>query len=184
MNSMTVTADGVISSPAKASAKLDIREHENVSHYETIGEPYVDNAKMSARNVNVYYGDKQAIFDVSLDIGGNEVIAMIGPSGCGKSTFLRALNRMNDIIPICRVEGDICLDGDDIYESAQDTVLLRARVGMVFQKPNPFPKSIYENVAYGPRIHGLAHSKAEMDEIVETSLRRASLFDEVKDQLD
>ncbi len=184
MNSMTVTADGVISSPATARADLDIREHEHVSHYQTIGEPFVDNAKMSARNVNVFYDDKQAIFDVSLDIGGNEVIAMIGPSGCGKSTFLRVLNRMNDIIPICRVQGDISLDGDNIYGSDQDTVLLRARVGMVFQKPNPFPKSIYENVAYGPRIHGLAHSKAEMDEIVETSLRRASLFDEVKDQLD
>jgi phosphate transport system ATP-binding protein len=184
MNSMTVTADGVISSSATKRANLDIREHEHVSHYETTGEPFVDNPKMSARNVSVYYGEKQAIFDVSLDIGGNEVIAMIGPSGCGKSTFLRSLNRMNDIIPICRVEGDICLDGDDIYGSGQDTVLLRARVGMVFQKPNPFPKSIYENVAYGPRIHGLAHSKAEMDEIVETSLRRASLFDEVKDQLD
>jgi len=181
---MTVTADGVISSSATKRANLDIREHEHVSHYETTGEPFVDNPKMSARNVSVYYGEKQAIFDVSLDIGGNEVIAMIGPSGCGKSTFLRSLNRMNDIIPICRVEGDICLDGDDIYGSGQDTVLLRARVGMVFQKPNPFPKSIYENVAYGPRIHGLAHSKAEMDEIVETSLRRASLFDEVKDQLD
>ena len=172
MNSMTVTAHGVISSSATKGANLDIREHEHVSHYETIGQPFVDNPKMSARNVSVYYGEKQAIFDVSLDIGGNEVIAMIGPSGCGKSTFLRSLNRMNDIIPICRVEGDICLDGDDIYGSGQDTVLLRARVGMVFQKPNPFPKSIYENVAYGPRIH------------VETSLRRASLFDEVKDQLD
>ena len=121
---------------------------------------------------------------MSLDIGRNEVLAMIGPSGCGKSTFLRSLNRMNDIIPICKVKGQITLDGVDIYESDQDTVLLRARVGMVFQKPNPFPKSIYENVAYGPRIHGLAHSKAEMDEIVVNSLRRAGLFDEVKDQLD
>ena len=121
---------------------------------------------------------------MSLDIGRNEVLAMIGPSGCGKSTFLRSLNRMNDIIPICKVKGQITLDGVDIYESDQDTVLLRARVGMVFQKPNPFPKSIYENVAYGPRIHGLAHSKAEMDEIVVDSLRRAGLFDEVKDQLD
>ncbi len=184
MNSVTATADGVISSTATRRSGLDITEHGDVSHYQTIGKPYVDNPKMSARNVNVYYADKHAIIDVSLDIGSNEVIAMIGPSGCGKSTFLRSLNRMNDIIPICRVEGDICLDGDDIYQSDQDTVLLRARVGMVFQKPNPFPKSIYENVAYGPRIHGLAHSKAELDEIVETSLRRASLFDEVKDQLD
>ncbi|GAB5449696.1 MAG: phosphate ABC transporter ATP-binding protein PstB [Halioglobus sp.] len=165
-------------------APLDIRDHGDVGDYETIGEPFVDNAKMSARTVNVHYGDKQAIKDVSLDIGENEVIAMIGPSGCGKSTFLRTLNRMNDIIPGCRVEGDITLDTEDIYAGNQDTVLLRARVGMVFQKPNPFPKSIYENVAYGPRIHGLAHTKAEMDSIVEKSLQRAGLFEEVKDQLD
>jgi len=163
---------------------LDIHDHTDVTAYKTIGSPFVENPKMSARNVNVFYGDKQAILDVSLDIGRNEVIAMIGPSGCGKSTFLRTLNRMNDIIPICRVEGDFSLDGDNIYGADQDTVLLRARVGMVFQKPNPFPKSIYENVAYGPRIHGLAHNKTEMDEIVENSLRRASLFSEVKDQLD
>jgi phosphate transport system ATP-binding protein len=169
---------------ARKRPALDINDHADVGHYQTIGLPFVDNAKMSARNVNVYYGDKQAIHDVSLDIGRNEVIAMIGPSGCGKSTFLRTLNRMNDIIPICRVEGDFSLDGDNIYGAEQDTVLLRARVGMVFQKPNPFPKSIYENVAYGPRIHGLAHNKAEMDEIVEDSLRKASLFSEVKDQLD
>jgi phosphate transport system ATP-binding protein len=151
---------------------------------ETLGSPFVDNPKMSARDVNVFYEDKQAIADVSLDIGHNEVLAMIGPSGCGKSTFLRSLNRMNDIIPTCRVEGRITLDGEDIYRGDQDTVMLRARVGMVFQKPNPFPKSIYENVAYGPRIHGLAQGRAELDEIVERSLRRASLFEEVKDQLD
>ncbi len=169
---------------AKEGKTLDIRDHTDVTDYQTIGSPFVDNPKMSARNVNVFYGDKQAILDVSLDIGRNEVIAMIGPSGCGKSTFLRTLNRMNDIIPICRVQGDFSLDGDNIYGAEQDTVLLRARVGMVFQKPNPFPKSIYENVAYGPRIHGLAHNKTEMDEIVENSLRRASLFSEVKDQLD
>jgi len=162
----------------------ELHDHGNVMHDATIGSPFVDNAKISTRNVNIYYGQKQAIVDVSLDIGKNEVLAMIGPSGCGKSTFLRSLNRMNDIIPICRMEGDITLDGEDIYASDQDTVMLRARVGMVFQKPNPFPKSIYENVAYGPRIHGLAHNKAELDEIVENSLRRASLFDEVKDQLD
>jgi phosphate transport system ATP-binding protein len=167
----------------KTSA-LDMERHADMSEYKTIGSPLVKDAKMSARNVNVFYGDKQAILDVSLDIGRNEVLAMIGPSGCGKSTFLRTLNRMNDIIPICKVHGDITLDGKDIYKSDQDTVMLRARVGMVFQKPNPFPKSIYENVAYGPRIHGLAHSKAEMDEIVEISLRRAGLFEEVKDQLD
>lgn len=163
---------------------LDIRDHDGVGEYQTIGSPFVDDAKMTARSVNVFYGDKQAITDISLDIGRNEVIAMIGPSGCGKSTFLRTLNRMNDIIPGCRVEGDFSLDGDNIYGADQDTVLLRARVGMVFQKPNPFPKSIYENVAYGPKIHGLAHNKAELDEIVENSLRRASLFTEVKDQLD
>tara|TARA_R110002110_G_scaffold66978_1_gene183056 strand:+ start:157695 stop:158618 length:924 start_codon:yes stop_codon:yes gene_type:complete len=169
---------------APAKRALDINDHVDVGHYQTIGEALLEDAKMSARNVNVFYGEKQAIMDVSLDIGANEVVAMIGPSGCGKSTFLRTLNRMNDIIPICRVSGDITLDGDDIYGGNQDTVLLRARVGMVFQKPNPFPKSIYENVAYGPKIHGLAHNKAEMDEIVESSLRRASIWDEVKDQLD
>ena len=164
--------------------ECDIRESKKVREYETIGQPFSDNARICARDVNVYYGDKQAIIDASLDIGSNEVLAMIGPSGCGKSTFLRSINRMNDIIPICRVEGSITLDGEDIYAADQDTVLLRARVGMVFQKPNPFPKSIFENVAYGPRIHGLAQNKAELDDIVEKSLRRASLFDEVKDQLD
>jgi phosphate transport system ATP-binding protein len=185
MNSIAVTADGIGEAGASSpEAGLDIHDHSDVKDYETVGEPFVEDPKMSARNVNVYYADKQAIMDVSLDIGKNEVIAMIGPSGCGKSTFLRTLNRMNDIIPICRVEGNINLEDQDIYRGDQDTVLLRARVGMVFQKPNPFPKSIYENVAYGPRIHGLAHSKAELDEIVEKSLRRASLFDEVKDALD
>jgi phosphate transport system ATP-binding protein len=185
MNSIAVTADGIGEAGASSpKAGLDIHDHIHVKDYETVGEPFVEDPKMSARNVNVYYADKQAIMDVSLDIGKNEVIAMIGPSGCGKSTFLRTLNRMNDIIPICRVEGNINLEDQDIYRGDQDTVLLRARVGMVFQKPNPFPKSIYENVAYGPRIHGLAHSKAELDEIVEKSLRRASLFDEVKDALD
>ena len=164
--------------------ECDIRESGKIREYETIGKPYTDKAKICARDVNVYYADKQAIIDASLDIGRNEITAMIGPSGCGKSTFLRTMNRMNDIIPDCRFEGTIKLDGNDIYDKEMDTVLLRARVGMVFQKPNPFPKSIYENVAYGPRIHGLAHNKAELDEIVEKSLRRASLFDEVKDQLD
>ncbi|MDJ0889425.1 MAG: phosphate ABC transporter ATP-binding protein PstB, partial [Desulfobacterales bacterium] len=139
---------------------------------------------MSCRNVNVYYADKHAIIDVSLDIGRNQVIAMIGPSGCGKSTFLRCLNRMNDTIDICRVTGEISLDGVDIYDRHIDVVPLRARVGMVFQKPNPFPKSIYDNVAYGPRIHGLVQNKAETDELVETSLRKAGLWDEVKDRLD
>ncbi|MHA7851112.1 phosphate ABC transporter ATP-binding protein PstB [Roseovarius sp.] len=140
--------------------------------------------KFSARNVQVYYGDTHAIKDVTVEIEDNTVTAFIGPSGCGKSTFLRCLNRMNDTIDICRVEGDIRLDGEDIYDKRVDPVQLRAKVGMVFQKPNPFPKSIYDNVAYGPRIHGLARSKAELDEIVETALRRGAIWDEVKDRLD
>ncbi|MGD8908233.1 MAG: phosphate ABC transporter ATP-binding protein PstB [Chromatiales bacterium] len=150
----------------------------------TVGEIYVDDPRMTCRNVNVYYGEKQAIFDVSLDIGKNQVISMIGPSGCGKSTFLRCLNRMNDTIDICRVTGEIKMDGQDIYHSGLDVVPLRASVGMVFQKPNPFPKSIYDNIAYGPRIHGLNDDKQHLDEIVETSLRKAGLWDEVKDRLD
>ena len=139
--------------------------------------------KISAKNVNVFYGAKQAIDNVSIDIATEHVTAFIGPSGCGKSTFLRTLNRMNDTIAGCSVQGQIMLDGDDIYAGGMDVVQLRARVGMVFQKPNPFPKSIYENVAYGPRIHGLAATKADMDAIVEKSLRRAGLWDEVKDRL-
>ena len=150
----------------------------------TIGKIHVENPKISTRNVDVFYGEKQAIFDTSLDIGHNEVIALIGPSGCGKSTYLRTLNRMNDTIASCRVSGEFTLDGEDIYAKSMDPVLLRARVGMVFQKPNPFPKSIYDNIAYGPRIHGLAKNNVELDEIVETSLKRAGLFDEVKDRLD
>lgn len=150
----------------------------------TIGHITVKNPRMTTRNVNVFYADKHAIIDVSLDIGQNEVISMIGPSGCGKSTFIRCLNRMNDTIDICRVTGEIKLDGVDIYDSKLDVVPLRAQVGMVFQKPNPFPKSIYDNIAYGPRIHGLAQDKTALDEIVETSLIRAGLWDEVKDRLD
>jgi len=142
-----------------------------------------DTLKMTARNVDVYYGAKQAIDNVSIDIGMENVTAFIGPSGCGKSTFLRCLNRMNDTIPIARVTGQIELDENDIYDPSMDVVQLRARVGMVFQKPNPFPKSIFENVAYGPRIHGLATSKSELDQIVEKSLIRAGLFEEVKDRL-
>ena len=138
--------------------------------------------KISAREVSIYYGAKKAIDNVSIDIATEHVTAFIGPSGCGKSTFLRALNRMNDTIPSSRMEGQIELDGEDIYGNGMDVVQLRARVGMVFQKPNPFPKSIYENVAYGPRIHGLAANKTEMDAIVEKSLRRAGLWDEVKDR--
>ncbi|MDQ4419624.1 phosphate ABC transporter ATP-binding protein PstB [Sphingobium sp. DEHP117] len=139
--------------------------------------------KMSARNVNVYYGEKQAIQNVSIDVDTDNVTAFIGPSGCGKSTFLRTLNRMNDTVASARVEGEITLDGENIYSSGMDVVQLRARVGMVFQKPNPFPKSIYDNIAYGPRIHGLASAKADLDVIVESSLRRAGLWDEVKDRL-
>jgi phosphate transport system ATP-binding protein len=139
--------------------------------------------KMSARQVSVFYGEKQALNQVSVDIHDDRVTAFIGPSGCGKSTFLRCLNRMNDTIPSARVTGCIELDGEDIHSSGMDVVQLRARVGMVFQKPNPFPKSIFENVAYGPRIHGLANSKAELEEIVEKSLKRAGLWDEVKDRL-
>jgi phosphate transport system ATP-binding protein len=143
----------------------------------------VETTKMTARGVNVFYGEKQAIRDVSIDVSRENVTAFIGPSGCGKSTFLRTLNRMNDTVASARVEGVITLDGDDIYASGMDVVQLRARVGMVFQKPNPFPKSIYENVAYGPRIHGLASAKADMDGIVEKSLKRAGLWEEVKDRL-
>jgi len=150
----------------------------------TVGTITVDNPIMSSRDVNVYYGDKHAIKNLSLDIARNQVIAMIGPSGCGKSTYLRCLNRMNDTIESARVTGSITMDGRDIYDRRQDVVQLRARVGMVFQKPNPFPKSIYENVAYGPRIHGLAGDRVELDEIVQTSLGRAGLWDEVKDRLE
>lgn len=142
-----------------------------------------NSAKMSARDVSVFYGDKKALDSVSIDIETEYVTAFIGPSGCGKSTFLRTLNRMNDTIPNARVEGQIMLDGEDIYQSGMDVVHLRARVGMVFQKPNPFPKTIYENIAYGPKIHGLAENKPDLDAVVERSLRRAGLWDEVKDRL-
>jgi phosphate transport system ATP-binding protein len=139
--------------------------------------------KVSARDVNVFYGDKQALFDVSLDIPDRSVTAFIGPSGCGKTTFLRCINRMNDTIDGCKVNGTLLIEGKDAYGKNVDPVVLRTRVGMVFQKPNPFPKSIYENVAYGPRIHNMAKSKADMDVIVEKSLRRAGLWEEVKDRL-
>lgn len=159
-------------------AKDDPREKK-----ETVGEPFVDTPRMTCRDVAVYYDEKDAIRNCSIDVGCNEVLAMIGPSGCGKSTFLRCLNRMNDTVAGCRVEGEILLDGKDIYDKSVDVVPLRARVGMVFQKPNPFPKSIYDNVAYGPRIHGLTTNKMELDEIVEDSLKRAGLWEEVKDRL-
>ena len=142
-----------------------------------------DEVKISARGVQVYYEDKQAIKNVDVKIQDKTVTAFIGPSGCGKSTFLRCLNRMNDTISICRIEGEILLDGQNIYHPDVDPVQLRAKVGMVFQKPNPFPKSIYDNVAYGPRIHGLSQSKTELDEIVEMALRRAALWEEVTDRL-
>jgi phosphate transport system ATP-binding protein len=140
-------------------------------------------AKVVARGVNVYYGEKHALKEVNVDIPDRGVMAFIGPSGCGKSTFLRCINRMNDTIPIAKVTGKIEIDGQDIYDPALDVVQLRARVGMVFQKPNPFPKSVFENIAYGPRIHGLARSKADLEEMVVSSLKRAGLFEEVKDRL-
>jgi len=175
--------------PSRESAKMRSPEKEALIAVHqreftgTIGEINSPNPRIICRDVNVYYGEKHAIQNVSLDVGRNEVIALIGPSGCGKSTFLRCLNRMNDTIVGCRVTGSIHLDGQDIYDGGLDVVPLRAQVGMVFQKPNPFPKSIYENVAYGPKIHGLANTKAELEEIVESSLRRAGLWDEVKDDL-
>jgi phosphate transport system ATP-binding protein len=147
------------------------------------GSAPVGATKVAARDVSVFYGEKQALFDVSIDIPDNSVTAFIGPSGCGKTTFLRCINRMNDTIDSCRVTGVIDIDGKNAYAKSVDPVILRTRVGMVFQKPNPFPKSIYENVAYGPRIHGMAKNKSELDEIVEKSLRRAGLWEEVRDRL-
>ena len=142
-----------------------------------------ESPKMVSRQVCVFYGQKQALFNVDLDVPSRQVTALIGPSGCGKSTYLRCLNRMNDVIDGCRVTGDIKLDGENIYDPKLDVVMLRARIGMVFQKPNPFPKSIYDNIAYGPRIHGMGASKDELDEIVQTSLERAGLWNEAKDRL-
>lgn len=143
----------------------------------------INKSKISAKKVDLFYGSKQALFNINIDFTKNSVTALIGPSGCGKSSFLRCINRMNDTIPNCKISGDIKIDGNDIYDKNLDVVLLRSRVGMVFQKPNPFPKSIYENVAYGPRIHGLFNKKSDLDEIVVTSLKKAGLFDEVKDRL-
>ena len=170
-----------------ASAAPDVEEYrreQTERAYETVGNPRAKRPFLSTEHVDVYYDDNHAIIDVSLEIGQHEVIALIGPSGCGKSTYLRCLNRMNDTIESARVTGKITLDGQDIYDRSMDVVALRARVGMVFQKPNPFPKSIYDNVAYGPRIHGLAANRAELDEIVHNSLERAGLLAEVKDRLD
>ena len=186
MNTMntTVTSEADMTeadvTPAPEAKPAEAAIEEGV----TVGQPYAEDAKFQLRNVEVLYGDNRAIKNISLDIARNEVIAFIGPSGCGKSTFLRCLNRMNDSIDICSVKGSLQLEGQDLYDPKRDVVELRARVGMVFQKPNPFPKSIYENVAYGPRIHGLANRKSDLDDIVENSLRKAGLWEEVKDRLD
>ena len=184
---MDITADMTNHSlPAFAGAENAMEEtlqESSPSVRKTVGEPFTDNPRMTCRGVSVFYGETCAIKNVSIDVGCNEVLAMIGPSGCGKSTFLRCLNRMNDTVASCRVTGDIRLDEEDIYDPKVDVVPLRARVGMVFQKPNPFPKSIFDNIAYGPKIHGLSSSKAELAEIVETSLIKAGLWNEVKDRL-
>jgi phosphate transport system ATP-binding protein len=179
------TEANLVASPdASDSPSAQKQEGQTDFGGQTVGDIRAKLPFMVAKGVNVYYGDNHAIQDVSLEIGKKEVIALIGPSGCGKSTFLRCLNRMNDTIETARVTGTIMLDGKDIYRTEQDPVALRARVGMVFQKPNPFPKSIYDNVAYGPRIHGLAVDRTQLDEIVHTSLDRAGLLKEVKDRLD
>ena len=170
--------------PSDADISVEKMRPDELGGFETIGDITAADPVMSVRGCDVHYGDTQALIDINLDIGRNEVVAMIGPSGCGKSTFIRCLNRMNDTIESARVTGEIRLYGEDIYAKNTDVVSLRARVGMVFQKPNPFPKTIYENVAYGPRIHGLAVSRAEMDDIVYGSLERAGLIDEVRDRLD
>ncbi|MCB1620814.1 MAG: phosphate ABC transporter ATP-binding protein [Thiothrix sp.] len=183
-HSSTETAPGNMRRATTAPLDIETVVEELKELPQPVGMPLLDDPKYHTRDVSVFYNEtKQAIFNVDLDIGRNEVIAMIGPSGCGKSTYLRCLNRMNDTISGCRVTGELLLDGEDVYARSQDPVLLRARVGMVFQKPNPFPKSIYDNVAYGPRLHGLANNRAELDEIVEDSLTKAGLFKEVKDRL-
>ncbi len=183
MDAVTVERAGINQKPSGRVAE-DVGSLDSpIEAGKTVGTITVEDPIFSCRDVDVYYGEKHAIKKVSIDIGKNSVLAMIGPSGCGKSTFLRCLNRMNDTIPSARVEGSILLDGNDIHDKKRDVVQLRARVGMVFQKPNPFPKSIYENVAYGPRIHGLAGDRVELDEIVHNSLQRAGLWEEVKDRL-
>jgi phosphate transport system ATP-binding protein len=173
---MAFKFDGAAGSAHTTTVGRDVRE--------TVGEVRVNDPRIRCTDINVHYGEKHAIKNISLDVGKGEVLAMIGPSGCGKSTFLRCLNRMNDTVRECRVTGEILLDGEDINGRHIDVVPLRARVAMVFQKPNPFPKSIYDNVAFGPRIHGLCDSKADLDVIVESSLRKANLWEEVKDRLD
>jgi phosphate transport system ATP-binding protein len=167
------------------TSKVDIQQIADDKNKQTVGSPIVDgNISISVKDCNVYYGSNHALRDISMNFRRNEIVALIGPSGCGKSTFLRCINRMNDTVESARVEGEILLEGQDIYAKSMDPVLLRARIGMVFQKPNPFPKSIYENVAYGPRIHGLARNKAELNDIVYQSLERAGLINEVKDRLE
>ena len=166
-----------------AAAAAEERKIER-GNRQTVGTPFVEEPRMVCREVNVYYGEKHAIKNVTIDVGKNEVLAMIGPSGCGKSTFLRCLNRMNDTVASCRVTGKILLDELNIYDRKVDVVPLRAQVGMVFQKPNPFPKSIFDNVAYGPKIHGLVNNKTELADIVEESLKKAGLWSEVSDRLD
>jgi len=163
---------------------LNLPIQTQMSNQTSTGAANHSNHKVTVRNVNVFYGDKKALENVRLDIPAQQVTALIGPSGCGKSTFLRCINRMNDVVDGCRVEGEIKLDGEDIYARGVDVVHLRARVGIVFQKPNPFPKSIYDNVAYGPKIHGLVSNRTEMDEIVMTSLEKAGLLAEVQDRLE
>jgi phosphate transport system ATP-binding protein len=185
MDSIVDTADSsTFNMPVADQTEVEQQEAISRDDRSTVGEVFVDNPRMTCREVNVFYGEKQAIKSVTLDIGKREVISMIGPSGCGKSTFLRCINRMNDTIDSCRVTGEIKLDGNDIYDPELDVVSLRSCVGMVFQKPNPFPKSIYDNVAYGPRIHGIATDMSELDQVVETSLTKAGLWGEVKDRLD
>jgi len=174
-------AEGVNLRPAGSGRAVGALDAASVG--QTVGQATVPDPVFSCHDVNVHYGSKHALRNVSLDVGRRQVLAMIGPSGCGKSTFLRCLNRMNDTIPGARVTGRILLDGKDIQDRDRDVVRLRARVGMVFQKPNPFPKSIYDNVAYGPRLHGLARNRADLDELVCTSLQRAGLWKEVKDRL-
>ena len=181
----TIAASASASAAAPATFVPDRTAAESRSEtYGTVGEIHSPNARITVREVNVWYGEKIGIENINIDIGSNEVLALVGPSGCGKSTFLRCLNRMNDIIDNCRMTGTIRLDGEDIFDPKLDVVLLRARIGMVFQKPNPFPKSIYDNVAYGPRIHGLSETRADTDEIVQRSLERAGLWEEVKDRLE
>ena len=173
MNNHLNHADEKPREPAKMQVDIQVRQDEAAA-----------GAKMSVRSLSVFYDANQALFDIDLDVPERAVTALIGPSGCGKSTFIRCLNRMNDTIEGCVVRGEVTIDGQDIYDRSVDVVELRARIGMVFQKPNPFPKSIYDNVAYGPRIHGLAQTRNELDEIVRTSLERAGLFDEVVDRMD